>query len=67
MRETEQVKYGVFIRVRIIENLISAQKKIAEKGDARGLVLLTKFILKISHKYDDELIEIDVENLKSET
>lgn len=41
-----KANYGLFIREQAIKNLLSAQKKIAVKGDAKGLVLLTEFILK---------------------
>lgn len=56
-----KVNYGLFIREQAIKNLLSAQKKIAVKGDAKGLVLLTEFILKISHQFDNEVLEIGQE------
>lgn len=56
-----KANYGLFIREQAIKNLLSAQKKIAVKGDAKGLVLLTEFILKISHQFDNEVLEIGQE------
>lgn len=53
-----KINYGSFIREQAIKNLLSAQKKIAEKGDAKALIVLTKFALKISYKFDNEMLEV---------
>lgn len=52
------MNYGSFIREQAIKNLLSSQAKIAETGNARGLVILSKFILKISHQFDNEILEL---------
>lgn len=54
--EEMKIKYGSFIREQAIKNLLSAQEKIAEKGDAKALIVLAKFILKISYKFDNEIL-----------
>lgn len=41
------VDYGFFIREQAIKNLLSAQRKMAAKGNAKGLIAVTKFILSI--------------------
>lgn len=53
-----KINYGSFIREQAIKNLLSAQEKIAEKGDAKALIVLAKFILKISYKFDNEMLEL---------
>ena len=62
------MNYGSFIREQAIKNLLSAQGKIAEKGNAKGIIALTKFILKISHQFDNEFLELrfEVEDKNSE-
>lgn len=63
-----QVNCGSFIREQAIKNLLSAQRKIAERGNAKGIIALTKFILKISCQFDNEMLELrlEVENKNSE-
>lgn len=53
-----QINYGSFIREQAIKNLLSTQEKIAETGNARAIIMLTKFILNISHQFDQELLEL---------
>ena len=52
------VDYGFFIREQAIKNLLSAQRKMAAKGNAKGLIAVTKFILSISHQFDGEMLKI---------
>ena len=52
------VDYGFFIREQAIKNLLSAQRKMAAKGNAKGLIAVTKFILGISHRFDGEMLKI---------
>lgn len=53
-----QINYGSSIREQAIKNLLSAQEMIAEKGNARAIIMLTKFILNVSHQFDQELLEL---------
>lgn len=52
------VDYGFFIREKAIKNLLSTQRKMAAKGNAEGLIAVTKFILSISHQFDGEMLKI---------
>lgn len=52
------VDYGFFIREQAIKNLLSAQRKMVAKGNAKGLIAVTKFILSISHQFDGEMLKI---------
>lgn len=52
------VDYGFFIREQAIKNLLSAQRKMAAKGNAKGLIAVTKFILSISQQFDGEMLKI---------
>lgn len=44
----------------VLNNLLDAQKNMAsaEKVDARGLILLSRFILRLLKQLDDEVIEL---------
>ena len=48
----------------ILNSLVDAQKNMAsaEKVDAIGLILLSKFLLRLLEKLDDELIQMGTEN-----
>ena len=55
------VDYGFFIREQAIKNLLSAQRKMAAKGNAKGLIAVTKFILRgYEMYYVDELGNIGI-------
>ena len=45
---------------KILDNLLDAQKNMAsaEKVDAKGLVYLSRFILRLLKQLDDEVIEL---------
>ena len=47
----------------VLNNLLDAQKNMAsaEKVDARGLVYLSRFILRLLKQLDDEVIELCAE------
>lgn len=44
----------------ILTNLADAQKNMAsaEKVDARGLILVSKFLLRLLDKLDDEILDV---------
>lgn len=48
---------------KILDNLLDAQKNMAsaEKVDAKGLVYLSRFILRLLKQLDDEVIELCAE------
>lgn len=56
-----KVGYGDYIREKVIKNLLSAQNKIAEKGNVNEIIIITKYILKISYKLDNELLDLGLE------
>ncbi len=45
---------------KLIDNLLFAQEKMAsaEKVDARGLILLTRYLWKLIHQLPDDLVEV---------
>ena len=47
----------------VLNNLLDAQKNMAsaEKVDARGLILLSRFILSLLKQLDDEVVELTSE------
>ncbi len=47
----------------VIENLLEAQKNMAtaEKVDAIGLILLSRFLLRLLEKLDDKLVQLAAE------
>ena len=54
-----ETNYGSFIRERAIKNLLSAQEKMVDKEDGKALIALSKFILKVSHQFDDEVLQVN--------
>lgn len=56
-----------YIFGKVIKNLLYANKRIAEKGDAKAIIALTKFILKISKEFDDELLYLGLEECNEST
>lgn len=43
-----------FINNKLLDNLLLAHRKVAEKGSVKSLIILTKFILKFSKKFGNE-------------
>ena len=54
-------EFGFCIRKTVVKNLLSAHRKIADRGNAKSLIILTKFILKISNQFNDMLIDLELE------
>lgn len=54
-----QTNYGSFIRKQVITNLLSAQEKMADKENEKALIALSKFILKLSRQFDDEVLQVN--------
>lgn len=53
---------GGFIREQAIKNLLSAQRRIAETGSASEIISMSKFILKISNKFNNILFDFGLEH-----
>lgn len=51
------------VQRQVLYTLLDAQKKMAsaEKVDARGLVYLSRFLLRLLEKLDDELVQLSTE------
>ena len=49
---------GSAIRERVIKNLLLAHERVAEKGETKELIILSKFIIKLSKKFDNQLLEL---------
>lgn len=60
MREVKRNGSGLWLFYKRAGNkkLLSAQRKMAAKGNAKGLIAVTKFILSISHQFDGEMLKI---------
>lgn len=54
-------EFGFYIRKTVIKNLLSAHRKIAEKGSVSDVIALTKFVLKVSDKFDNILLDLGLE------
>jgi len=52
------ISVGKNIRCQIAKNLLSGHKQIADSGNVNALIVLTKFILKLSKQFDDEFFEL---------
>lgn len=53
--------FGEYIREQTIKNLLSAHRRIAEKGSVSDVISLTKFVLKVSDKFDKILLNFGLE------
>lgn len=51
------------VQRQVLYTLLDAQKNMAsaEKVDARGLVYLSRFLLRLLEKLDDELVQLSTE------
>ena len=51
------------VQRQVLYTLLDAQKNMAsdEKADARGLVYLSRFLLRLLEKLDDELVQLSTE------
>lgn len=59
------VNHGDYIRGNVIKNLLRANKRIADEGTAKDMIRLSRFILKISHKFDKEFLELGLEECQN--
>ncbi len=50
-----------FIIEQNIKNLLQAQKAAADKGDVKGVLSLSKELIKLAHKFGQKIIEISAE------
>ena len=51
------VRAGKAIREQIMKNLLFAHERIAEHGETKALIVLSKFILKFSKQFDNEFFD----------
>lgn len=60
MREVKRNGSGLWLFYKRAgnKNLLSTQREMAAKGNAEGLIAVTKFILSISHQFDGEILKI---------
>ena len=56
-----RTNYGSYIREQAIKNLLSAQEKMADKEDEKALIALSKYILKISYRFDNKVLQLSSE------
>lgn len=54
-------EFGFYIRKTVIKNLLSTHRKIADCGNVKSLIILTKFILKISNQFNEVLLDLGLE------
>lgn len=45
----------------VIKNLLQAQKTAADKGDVKGVLSLSKELIKLAHKFGQKIVEISAE------
>ena len=48
----------------VIKNLLSAQRAASERGDAKSVVSITKYLLKIAEQFKDVMIDISPKSNK---
>lgn len=52
------VDCGAYIRSKAIGNLLRAQMRAADEGNAGDVVVLTRLLLKVSKRYDKKLLRL---------
>lgn len=57
-----KVNSGTYIREQVLKNLLCAHKRIADKGNVSALINLSKFILKLSKKFDNGIFNFGEED-----
>lgn len=48
----------------VIKNLLSAQRVASERGDSKGIIIITKYLLKIAEQFKDVMIDISPKSNK---
>ncbi len=51
MKEHQSQNYGEYVRKEKLKNLLTAHRRLAETGGIKEVILLSKFILKLSNKF----------------
>lgn len=46
----------------VIKNLLSAQKRIAENGDTKEIIRISRYLLRLAQELDDVLIDVVTES-----
>ncbi len=46
----------------VVKNLFSAQEKATERGDVKGVILISKYLLHLANKFGDEMIDFGAES-----
>ena len=49
---------SAIIRDAVIKNLLSAHERIAERGDAKSLIILSRYLLRLAKKDGDVIVNI---------
>lgn len=50
----------------VIKNLLSAHKRIAETGNAKGVICISKHLLYLAKKFNNVVIEIPTKEIQEE-
>lgn len=58
------INTGKYIRNEVIKNLLKAQERIADTGNAKDNVRIAKFLLKTSQKFNNDVQQICSEENK---
>lgn len=51
----KKINIAAYIRAEVIKNLLIAHERIAEKGNAKAIIILSKFLFRIAEQFDDKL------------
>lgn len=51
----KKINVSNHIRAEVIKNLLNAHERIAEKGSAKAIIMLSKFLFRIAKQFDDKL------------
>lgn len=62
-----KVNIAHHIRHQVIKNLLHAHERVADQGRALDLIRLTKVILKLAKQFDNELLDLSLEEANDGT
>lgn len=58
------IKKSDVIKDEAIKNLLFAQKRIAENGEVKSVIRITRYLLNLTDKVKDIVVEVGTENQK---
>lgn len=62
VRKKVKIRCSDYVEQQILKNLLTAQGRAADRGDANAVIQLSKYLLRLLKKLDQELVQFRAEN-----